>query len=1048
MTKRQPVSIVENTYFDSQQVSAEDLLTEQTHNDQGQAAIINNHLGSGVLPAVLAQPVLLDTTLVIGLLDGKPIIPQAQPSDINLGVQLEIELSGALPYGKHKIKVAVLGLDFLGNLQYDAIFFIQNEKVVTDKHYTKVLSVLFNDALGAAATSYNLLGAGKVIIREASPLSLSRDVVMLAQDNQPNLFFRDFFLDPAYTSLAGLLTAAVPGYSTDGLNISTQYKQLRSLAVNDVVTQLGQKFQATTNNIQKLIVLLSVQNNIPADNNQWTGDLVVSIYPLQSVVTCSTDITPSLAINFSPSNIAIAQTSVNLTTLADTGVTLDGYLQPVDFVFSNTQASNSLIPGNFYAFTLKRSGSADKCNLQTAVGVNASTTNYETIFNGTTWTDVPIETLWFRILTDAAKVTDGQAYDAGQGVFIPKTATDPVSGATIDNRVGAITFSTTSPYSAIVKAALATSVIVQDQRTGNPVASRKQYVPAISLLLPADLAALQAVTEPVVLGIIQDKNIKAIDPSTVTSTYSFRHFGFFKNEIVVKINDINGDSNNNVALVTSLLNGDMNMAKIITDGYSPATFYRIARAEVQTMIYGDLDGNGVVDSNDLTIAQTLLNQSLVSSPTITGYKTNTNPFIFDTTATYQIINPNTLAVITSGTCQVLANSADVTITNIVANNVIDYTAIANILTYNFVVSASTGTSNIGTFSIAVVVNTTTLTIKKIYINIPTMLQILRADINGNFGVDTSDITYITNYVQKIVPFPASTSPGSQVGKTFRVLHLVLEQYIDRADDYPASSLNRGSTLHPIPDIALTDTSLLNVNYGTNPVSFSITKKLTWHSSLVITTGKAKQMPASFTYNNSVTNVCGLTGVTINTYPTFPSFDPGRNDFYVPNNLVIGNQLINPNGNPYKVDMEIGTVVLQIPITAFATDKAINLLSDVISDYSGTGYTRLGYPAMRFADCSTVSSNAILLNQIRFDISIQSYYDDGYADGYTGGNVKEGVYLDYTTGILNLNFSHLAASTTYPNTLSTKIQITVFLKKAGFNNSLLIVDPNRLFNILV
>ena len=90
MTKRNPVASEQNIWFDAQQVDDSDLTLEQDHNDIIQSGTINNHIGSGVLPEVLIQNILFDSSLASGLLDGVAVFTQNQPTDNNLGNQLEI----------------------------------------------------------------------------------------------------------------------------------------------------------------------------------------------------------------------------------------------------------------------------------------------------------------------------------------------------------------------------------------------------------------------------------------------------------------------------------------------------------------------------------------------------------------------------------------------------------------------------------------------------------------------------------------------------------------------------------------------------------------------------------------------------------------------------------------------------------------------------------------------------------------------------------------------------------------------------------------------
>ena len=1065
MTKRLPVSGLENVWYDSQQVGAQDLQTEQEHNDQLQAAGINNHFGSGILQGVLAQPVILDTDTTVGLIDGKPILPTNEPSDANNGVQLEIELMDSTvfgacnAFGRRQIKVCVIGLDFNQNLQYDTFYFSKIGKAVTSKHYTNILSVLFNDMRGAAARSLNL--GGRVVVREAAPFSLSTDTVMVAQDQEPNLFFRDFAIDSTYVTLAAMLAAAVPGYTVDGLSIATQPKQSRKILRSDVTTQLGEKFQATTNNIQKISLLLLVEKNLtaPADINlNWTGDLVLSVYSLQSTTVVPGAIMPTLAIDFDPSNLPLAQASVNFSTLQANGTTLDGYFQPVDFIFSNTPVANGgLIPGNFYAFTLKRSGSSDKCNIVVPIGSPRLTNSRVTIFNGTNWTDIQEENLWFRIYTDAAKVTDGQAYDAGQGIVLPKIGTDPLTGAAIDNALKGAQFTTTQPFYAVIQAALAQSTIVQDQRTGDNIFSRKQFSPKLNLLSANDLATLKLTTEPVVIGLIQDRNIKAFDAANSIVSSSFSHFGFYKNEVIIKIIDTNGDPNNNLNLVTSLQNGDMVDATFVPNTANPGITYRIAKAELLTMNYGDVGGDGLVDDTDAVASGTYLNKTLQSSPNSVDYFTSTNPFALASVVTFNIVDSNTLISAVFGTCTLIPSTTDGSFASI-SNPVFvygDFTTVTSnpLITFKFVIAApgngAVPPQNFGSFNITSVTSSILCTINKFMMTSDSIMKILRSDIGANYLVDSTDIINITNYALRV---PPANPIAAKVGKNFRVLKLRLESSIDRSDDYVQTLTGRPTVLHPIQDIVVNDPTLASHNYVSSTVPFNIIKHLTWKSDLVTVTRSNKFVPASFTYNSSTpAAACSNVGIVIASYPTPALVDAGRNDFYVPNNLVIGNQIVNPDGSGYRNDMEVGTIVLQIPTKIFLAETSINVFTNFVADTSGFGTTAVGYTCMRFADCSTVSPNAVINNQVRFSASIQSFYSDinGLSvDGYSGVIIdpKMGLSIDYTTGIMKLNFSHLLQDPVI-QTLNTKIQVMVFLKKAGFNNNYLFVDSSKLANIL-
>lgn len=165
MTYRLPISVERIRWRDGQQTRQEDLVTEQNSVVQTDAAIMNNFFGSGVLPATPDRAYLFDSdhltidqsALVAGYnFDGYGIAPHGQPLDSSLGAQLEIELTGSSAFGRHNVKVLVLGLDFQGVLQYEKFVFHKNELQVGKLHFARILSLMFNDFKGNHNFSRNL----------------------------------------------------------------------------------------------------------------------------------------------------------------------------------------------------------------------------------------------------------------------------------------------------------------------------------------------------------------------------------------------------------------------------------------------------------------------------------------------------------------------------------------------------------------------------------------------------------------------------------------------------------------------------------------------------------------------------------------------------------------------------------------------------------------------------------------------------------------------------------------------------------------------------
>src|SRR5271166_27657 len=637
---RTPIAGLQNAWFDSENVDDSDLTLEQNYNNLIESGIINNHFGSGVLPNALAQNVLFNSTLTSGLLDGKALSFQAQPSDTNYGNQLQVVLSGSLAAGNRTVKVLIIGLDFQNNLQYDTFTFHTNEAQVTRNHYRAVLTLLLNDFVGQQTQSLNL--GGTLVIQETLSFSMSRDCLMISQNVQPNLFFRDFFVSSGGT-LSNVLSAALPSYNINSLNIMTGYLQLRSLS--DDVSQIGQKFLATTNNIQKITLLMSIVNDVTPTNLTWSGYLNVNLYPLQTTVACSTDITPNLAIDFDPSNIPIVQLSFSYNDFLNNGIVLSSVPQPVDFIFSSTAAATgvAITPNNYYAVTTMRAGisNTDNTQLQFAVGTNSATDTIETLFNGSIWTDVPEEAIWFEIWTDAAKVSDGQAYDNGNGMIIPKTEINPTTQLTVDYSLDQIQFVRNDVYYALAQATIQESEPVQDDRTGNTVLSQKQYVPTIALYNQLGLSNIQNVSDPLIIGTISDENVKSVNSTPLL--YNFHEYGMIDNQLVIKVITDTTDGyrydTGIIELLSELVEGNLISATIVPNTAAPNTAFKIVKSELITMIYGDVNGDGVVDENDLTAIQNVMGYNLNYMPTYAQYITNTTYFIGATSIAWSVVNP-------------------------------------------------------------------------------------------------------------------------------------------------------------------------------------------------------------------------------------------------------------------------------------------------------------------------------------------------------------------------------------------------------------------------
>lgn len=1067
MSKKITVAGKQNIWSNSQNVDEEDLILEQNYVNGRLGSLINNHLGSGIILDGLSPGVLFNSSIFVGNLDGVGILAQAQPSDADLGNQLEVSINNSNAAGKKKIKVAIIGLDFESNLQYETFTFGRNEKQISIKHFTKILLVLVNDMLGDPTKSMNL--GGNLLIKEASPLSLSRSAIMISQDNDPNIFFRDFYVQ-SYSSLNALLVASLPLYNVANLNINISDYNTVPILVNDIGTQLGQKFKARTNNIQKITLLMGVRNTDEGNESDlaWTGDIIISLYPLQTDINCITDIAPNTSIDFQPSNIPLAQLSINYNTLLARGILLNEVPQPVDFYFSDTSIANgnTIIPGNYYTIAAKRSGAANKCDILFYSGNQSVSDLLFTTFNNILWVDLPDQNLWFQVWTDAAKVSDGQLYENGVGLAINKT--EVVSGITKDFCLNGISFSGTDLFKAVVQEQLLKSDVTQDQKTGVRVLSHQEAVPSIKLLSSLQYAVLENSYDPLYIGIITDKNKKFTDNSSFD--FKINQWAIINDEIYIKVLEESTDPRYDTSvnsLMSSVLNGDLIGAKITPNSESLGLTYRVAKSEVISAIYGDLNNDGVVDEQDLLEFENFISLDLETSPpvasqistdTITttytnGYNYYVNNYQNTNSITFQIINKTTGTVLAAGIDGILVqNPIDSSLANFNSSSVL-FSSITDISNCVLVILDASPTANAGGSKITGLNTlTNTITVKKIILNSSNILKAFCADVNNDFIIDSQDGYYLTSYIlHEPIAVSATSGALARIGNRFNVIKIKLEKFVDRADDY-TNSVNRYATIHPLQPLFVNDVNLQNRDYFTSQVQAIVEKQFSWNEELISVEFDNRKVLTTFSELNSASLIsCDLLGRDINSYPTLPSFSTGKNTYYVPSDLLIGGNLKTKDGLDYKVDFETAVVTLEMPIGLLNEEKSFNFFENFVANFDGKGYTKLGYEAMRFADCSFVSLSALLNNQVKFSTAIQSSSPeiDGYTlDGYDGIIVDNriGVYINNLTGMINIHITNLYEDPTLQS-LSAKIIITVSMKKSGFNNKDLFISSDKMKNIL-
>lgn len=1075
---RKTINAEQNIWFNSQQVDEDNLNLEQEYNNKTSSSIIQNHIGSGVLVDDLLQKEYFSSDEVVGNVDGTVLTAKNQPSDQNFGNQLEVSLDRSKVFGRRTIKVAVIGLDFNDLLFYETFTFYRNEVQIGAKHFKKILLILVNDLLGDNK-SFNLGGILK--IKEAKQGVLSRDSLSVYQNYQPSLFWRDFFTIQTST-LTQLLELGLTDYDISALDILTSEYSTREIIQDDISTEIGQKFKANSNNIQKIRLLMSVVNTVEGseDDLNWTGNVVLTLYPLQSAVTCPSDLAPNLEIDFDPINIPVAQVSFDYASLVESGIRLSNTLQPVEFILSNSTAgSNKKIEKDkYYCFSIKRSGTPDNCTIQLGTSVNKLTTSRLVISNGDIWVDVQDESLWFEIESDSAKVSSAKVYEDGFGIELEKTKTD--STGTYDYSLNGLSFYGNSDFTGVISSITDSYNPVEDTRTGSTTNSTQKKIPDVSLLTSSELSDLESTKILLKIGTISDKNKKFVPTNTITA--SLHTWSFINNQLVIPIIDDTTDGYRYDGYVNSLVSslqlGDLFLARITPNNSTVDGYYRIGDAELRTLVYGDLDGDCLVtqadldllnyyEGFDLNISPKLdseINVDTFSSPFVitytNGYNFLTKPSKSTTSLIFYVFDKTSGEVIDSAANGVLVNSSN-TLSAFTSVSV-TFSSLTGIDNALLAVVDGTNSENNGVFKIIEVNSTTnTLTIGKQYVDGEIMLSLLAANIDEDFYITSNDGYVLDNYLNRnrlttFIPsiYPTTTSNHyDKIGKEFNAIVLKLEAFIDREDDYLSDYTTRNDDLHILEDLFINDARLQDISLLSFPVSFTIEPKFNWRNYLIVSESDVKLVPAVFTESLGSKEPCQDICTKPILYPTRSGFDKGKNDAFFPDNIIIGNgNILNPDRSDYKIDFETGTIILEIPDNFYGTERSVNIFDAFIADYNNTGKTIQGFKAMKFADCTFVKHTAIENNQIRFNVAIQSFSPnlDGYDEFLNYGVIvdgKMGVHINELTGILTLNFTNLFYDVS-KFTSSTRLQISVFLKKSGFNNDVLSISKDLVSNLFI
>ena len=618
-------------FYDGQNITEDDMDTEQAAMVGGISNTVDFLAGSGVEQEFSVQRTLFDTSDVPALVsnlittqnfDGEAIYPEdslgntvfTQPSDSSQGVQLEVEISGSSLDGTPALKVYIFGTVFNSVFKEEVFFFENNESQISRNYFTKIVAIMTQDFRG----NQNILidgvasrnRSGRLRILEALPMAVARDTIMAEQVSEPNQNYVNFKPASLAKTLDVLLDeiAQSDNLDKDDLNINVTSTTIRKLLANETGVIVGQKFLATTDNIQKISVLLSVEERLTAPAGEefdWSGSIVVGIRKLQATTVCPTDIIPNSAIDFDPEPSALSEMSFSQDEMEEIGIVLDDTARVVDFIFTNSALANpnvapDIVPGSFYAITIRRSGDVSVGNIvleeaaNTEFDAGTTITKKMTTFSQNKWTDVPESNLWFQVHTDAIRIVDGTAFDNGVQITSPRVKNNESTGIDepyVEGHKSLIDISESSTNYVILQKANSFTTPRPHPATGNLVFTRIEDVPSVAIVSETALTTLiDAGNKPIILGAVTDTNPRS-NP-VITGTMEFP--GLVRGTTFTLINPS-----------SDLTIYNLEGSTLVPNLNKPQLKYRIIKQEVFYDSYGDINNDGVIDIFDMVRAQEL-----------------------------------------------------------------------------------------------------------------------------------------------------------------------------------------------------------------------------------------------------------------------------------------------------------------------------------------------------------------------------------------------------------------------------------------------------------
>ena len=1051
-------------FFDGQRVTESDLDSEQLHKITSISEGNIDFHGSGVVKnSPFEEIILLNTSLPnsyitgaianpskdeieAGNYDGKGITLDRQPSDANNGSRLTFEMNEVDIAGRNHPKIMILGWAFdgtgsSGELVAEFIEFKENEVKLSKYYYTKVVAIFFNNfsggtgrtALSPSKISLDLTSSGGyLVVKEADPMSVFSYTTMSFQNESPNVDMRDFITSDITKTIQDEIEEAL-GASQSISDLYVELGGRESISFNqDGSTSIayGQKFLSRSNNIQKIDLLLSVEEDSTAVSGHefdWSGELVIAIYALATETKCATDSVPDDLINFDPETTPIIEMSYGQQDLEDLGYIFDDSPQKVSFNFSGTLIADpnidpSIEEDKYYALLVSRSGDNRTGTINLEKGYdkvykkgedNVPLTTVEQYAKQESkffefdpaldrYSDDSNSSLWYEIHSNGIEVVNGTAYsDDGLAITIEKTE-EFVGGSLISK------FERNIPLATVAEGSRNYVILTRADefitphthpRTGNRVFTRIKDAPSVSVVDSTGLADVIEDTIPIILARVTDKNVR--DAQAITGT--FTRPGEVDIDTILIVNPSNEILNSN--LINRIITPDT--------GCHCNSNYRIVDVICSKVKTGDLDRDGKLTNSDITELLDIVGNTINSDTTersIIGGTLDLSDFLLADLNADETVDGTDIELLEDAIDGYVnfAAGEEQTLLYLILENILESDDNPVIVETRNVSGITTSGTN--TMSFLAPTEDVPLTIR-----VGDAIEIKSGSLDaGNYIISNKSISGDNLTVTLTV----TDTSGSTV--TF-IGDVGFDVIITSSSDINIYADNPG----------LIDIPFAGTNYE---ISFI---EAPFESRFVDVCDLRRFVPIRFIEEIQQNNCLCTEDGCVSEDTCDPIY---KTQTYVPGDIYLpSGELLSSPGIPYHGDFEYTTITVPIP-PGTITDCGINLYTNFVKAEDHSCKTASGYTAMKFSDGTYVgcgdsgSDTDITKGRVKFTSAIASLYVDALVDGYSVDGYADTEATVENSEIITENFVDYTYDgfSTWTFDPSNDLSITSISNPAGSN----------------